>query len=119
MADNYKVLDGVRALLTLAAKEIGGVLFPKHIIVGPDGVEQNLLAALQKLAPATDLIPITPSDTTLTGVRSLYVGTGGDLVVTINGHDRTLENVPDGFILSAQVTKVKAATTASGIIAYV
>jgi hypothetical protein len=79
-----------------------------------------VLAAVQKLAPATDLTPVTPNDsTTLTGVRSLYVGTGGDLVVTINGHDRTLENVPDGFILSAQVTKVKAATTASGIIAYV
>lgn len=117
MADNYKVLDGTRALLTLAAKQIGDVLFPKHIIVGPDGSEQDLLAALKDMAPATDVVPVTPSDAAaLSGVRAIFVGTGGNLVITINGNNVTLPNIPDGTTLPIKgATRIRAATTASDI----
>jgi hypothetical protein len=119
MADNYRILDGLRAFRDFAATEIASVLYPKHIIAGPDGTAQDLLAALQDLAPASDVDAVTPSDSTvLTGVRTVYVGTGGDLVVTINGHDRTIPNVPDGSMLPMKPSKIKVATTASDIVVF-
>ena len=69
---------------------------------------------------------VTPSDTddllrdeqTDCSGPTLYVGTGGDLVViTIAGDEVTLANVPDGTFIPVMVKRVKAATTATDIVA--
>lgn len=71
-------------------------------------------------SPADNAVAVTPSDSTdLAYVsRALYIGTGGNLVVTMaGGGDVTFSNIPDGSILPIRVSRVKAtSTTASGII---
>lgn len=76
--------------------------------------------------PKTDLyggiggVAVTPSDSTDLGVtRAVWVGTGGDLVVTFVGTSSavTLPNVQDGTLLPIQVSKVMVATGASDIVA--
>jgi hypothetical protein len=48
----------------------------------------------------------------------LYVGTGGDVVVTMAGQDEvTFFNIQDGTFMPVQVIKVWSATTAENIIA--
>ncbi|HSG36064.1 MAG TPA: hypothetical protein VLA27_01370 [Paracoccaceae bacterium] len=68
--------------------------------------------------PATDYLPVTPSDTTdLSDVAiGLYVETGGTLsVVTLAGTIRSI-TVPNNFTLPLAVTRVRATgTTATGI----
>lgn len=68
--------------------------------------------------PATDILPITPDDSTdLPSVAiALYVETGGDLVITtVTGATRTVA-VDDFSILPVGVTCVQATgTTATGI----
>lgn len=71
--------------------------------------------------PALEQLAVTPSDTTTFDppTRGLYVGTGGSLVVTDPyGNDATYANVADGSALPISVVKVKAATTASNIVAW-
>jgi len=63
---------------------------------------------------------VTPSDSTdINGSRGLWVGTGGDIQVTMSSEQvLTFEAVPSGYLLPIQVTRVWATgTTASGIIA--
>lgn len=68
--------------------------------------------------PAGGAAAVTKSDTTaLAGVRALYVGGGGDILATVGGVDVTFVGVPTGTILPIQATKVKAATTATNIVA--
>jgi hypothetical protein len=68
--------------------------------------------------PATDAVAVTPSDSTELQFRALYVGGTGDLVVTTGaGNDVTFQSVPAGLIIPVQGTKVKAATTATKIVA--
>lgn len=93
------------------------------VLIGQQGILAALAliqAGVDLIAPAETLQPITPSDVTnLTGVRSLYIGTGGDVVLTINAQDVTLANIADGTLLPVQgVTQVRAATTASNIVAF-
>lgn len=80
---------------------------------------QRMACALALQSPASDLDVITPSDATvLSDVRSLWVGGTGDVVVVINGNERTIVGVPAGTLLPISgVTKVKVATTASNILA--
>jgi hypothetical protein len=70
-------------------------------------------------APASNASAVTPSDATVLAVtRGLYIGTGGDVVVTMEGGgDVTFANAQDGSILPIKVTKVKSATSASDIVA--
>lgn len=60
---------------------------------------------------------VTPSDSTvLTATKSLYIGTEGDLLVTMaNGAEVAFKGVHGELKIS--VTKVKAATTATDIVA--
>lgn len=76
-------------------------------------------------APAENGTAVTPSDTTiLSGARALWVGTAGNLsVVFANdktnggaGTAVTISNVPVG-LWSFAVKQVRAATTASNIVA--
>lgn len=71
-------------------------------------------------SPADNAAAVTPSDTTdLTFIsRALYVGTGGNIVVTMmGGGDVTFSNIPDGTILPIRVSRVKStSTTASNIV---
>ena len=69
-------------------------------------------------APAARGVAVTPSDSTvLPSTRGLYVGTGGNLAVTMLGADITFANVPAGTLLPLQVQKVLASTTAASIVA--
>lgn len=81
---------------------------------------QATQAAAEKVIPATLAVAVTPSDATvLSATRALFVGTGGDVAVTMaGGGDVTFTNVPDGTTLPISVTKVLATgTTASDIVA--
>lgn len=65
---------------------------------------------------------ITPSDTVnfTKGVsRAIWVGTGGNIVgVTASGTTTTLTNVPSGFMLTGQYTRINSTnTTASNLVA--
>lgn len=76
------------------------------------------VAALQQLIPGQGAIDITPSDSTLFDPlpRALWIGTGGDLSVTMaDGSTGTFIGVPSGTLLPLSVSKVLAATTASDI----
>lgn len=65
------------------------------------------------MAPATQAVAVTPSDATvLTTTRALWVGTGGDVAVTmLSGDAVTFANVPSGSLLPIRVTKVLATGT--------
>lgn len=71
--------------------------------------------------PAKRGSAVTPSDSTLLGsVRALYVGGAGDLVVEFSGNEGTnitLAAVPAGTLLPIRVSRVRAATTATNIVA--
>jgi len=72
-------------------------------------------------APATRAVAVTPSDSTvLDTTRALYVGGAGTVVVDMldSGTNITFA-VAAGTLLPIRVTKVKAATTATGIVALV
>ena len=62
---------------------------------------------------------VTPSDATVLEItRGLYIGSTGDVsVIMADGDDVTFSAVPTGAVLPVQVSKVKAATTASLILA--
>lgn len=67
-----------------------------------------------------DAQTVVPSDTaTIKTTRSVWVGSTGNLVVTMtSGNSATFNNVPNGTWLPIQVTQVKATnTTASNIMA--
>ncbi len=77
---------------------------------------------------ATSGVDVTPTDdkhilksdgVTKTRGCLIYVGTGGNLVVTtVSGEEVTFKNVPDGMILPVQVIVVHAtSTTAADLIA--
>lgn len=72
--------------------------------------------------PATDMVPVTPSDgSNLPNVAlALYVETGGTLsVVTVGGGTRSIV-VPDFAILPVGIVRVRATgTSAAGIHAMV
>lgn len=69
-------------------------------------------------APAEAGAAVTASDSTIVNFRSLYVGTTGNVAVTMkNGQVVTFPGVPAGMILPIVVTKVMATnTTASNIV---
>lgn len=76
-------------------------------------------ASIDLTVPAGGAIAVTPSDSTvLSGVRAIYVGTGGNVAVTVGGSDVTFVNVSAGLILPVRATKVLlTGTTASNIVA--
>lgn len=73
--------------------------------------------------PSTDLVAITPSDSTVFSpqLRQIYVGSVGNVVVeTVSGTTITFNAVPAGsFIGPFFVSKVKAATTAGNLVGFV
>ena len=71
-------------------------------------------------APADEAAAVAKSDSTvIPKTRGLYIGTTGDVVVTMakTGGPITFTAVPAGVILPICVTQVLAATTASNIVA--
>lgn len=78
------------------------------------------LSPSKQSGTATRAVAVTKSDATVLDPvpRALYVGTAGDVaVVTIGGDDVVFKNVASGSVLLIRVSKVKAATTASDILA--
>jgi hypothetical protein len=72
---------------------------------------QSLSVALD--SPSGRLVAITKNDSTvLETTRGLYVGSGGNVVVTDNtGADVTFTGVAAGTLLPIRVTKVKSTNT--------
>lgn len=71
--------------------------------------------------PAVKLVSVTPSDATdLTATRALHVSGAGDLAVRLVGDPTTTITltVTAGELLPMRVTRVMAATTATGITAF-
>lgn len=64
---------------------------------------------------------LTKSDTTvLESVLALYVGDDGSLVVEgLDGAEATFAAVPTGKWLNLSITKLKAATTAAQVLAFI
>ena len=61
---------------------------------------------------------VTKSDTTLVNCVALYVGVTGDVVIEeIASNNVTFANVPGGTTLWIKAIRVKAATTATNIVA--
>lgn len=72
------------------------------------------------LDSAVQAFAIIAADTDLAQIpRALWVGTGGDLALLMDGVTVTLTNVPDGTLVPVRPTQVKAATTASEIVGLV
>lgn len=73
-------------------------------------------------APADEAFAITPNDsTTFEATRGLYVGTGGNIAVTMAGPNVgtvTFEGVPNGSLLPIRVTAVLSTGTSgvSGVV---
>lgn len=66
--------------------------------------------------PSKYAVAVTPSDSTnLTPTRGLYIGTSGNLSVTMNGQIVAFANVPVG-ILPIEVTRVRSTGTTAGSI---
>lgn len=81
---------------------------------------RNYVVPASAADPANDFAAVTKSDSTvLSGVRALYIGGAGDVVVRSAGSSTsvTFKAVPAGTILPAQAEKVMAATTATDIVA--
>lgn len=72
----------------------------------------------KNIDPGIRITAVTKSDTAELNARGLYVGTGGDLVITtVEGNDVTFKNVASGSWLPIYAYRVKAATTAADIVA--
>lgn len=74
--------------------------------------------------PAAEALEVTPADSDLPLVeasytRALYIGIEGNVTVRMAGqeNDVTFVAVPAGTMLPIRVSQVRAATTASAIIA--
>lgn len=69
-------------------------------------------------ASAVSAVAVVKSDSTVLDFRALYVGGAGDVVVTTrNGEVATFTAVPAGSVLPIQGNRVRAATTATNILA--
>lgn len=71
------------------------------------------------VSPPQDAFDITPGADIKSVTRAIYVGTGGDLVVTMygGGNTVTFTNIPDGTLMPLRITAVAASgTTAAGIV---
>lgn len=79
------------------------------------------MPTLRETMPAQSYAAVTPHDSTnlTTNARSLYVGTGGNVVaVGLDDTAVTFSNVPDGTILPIACKRVNStSTTASSIVA--
>lgn len=64
-------------------------------------------------------VAVTPSDATVLPVtRGLFIGTGGDVVVTMaDGQVVTFANIANATLLPIQVQQVRASTTATNVLA--
>lgn len=79
------------------------------------------MSAIDQTRPAANAAAVTASDTTvLAGVRSLYVGGGGNVAVRFPGNSTAVvfTAVPAGAILPIQAERVMSTnTTATAIVA--
>lgn len=75
--------------------------------------------AQEQVQPAANGEAVTPNDSTTVYSRGVWVGTGGDLAVTMydSGQSVTFPNVQSGSLLPIRVSKVlSTGTTASDIV---
>lgn len=74
--------------------------------------------SMYKNGPSSGGVLVTPSDSTPVVSNRIWVGTTGNLVVTMqDGQILAFNGVPAKTMLPLQVTRIRAATTAADIIA--
>ncbi len=80
---------------------------------------RNQFPSRGSLDSATDAFAVTPGTGDLRDIpRALWVGTGGDLAVTLASGDVILKAVPDGTLLPIKPSRVlSSGTTAADIVA--
>lgn len=73
----------------------------------------------ESTAPAARYAAVTPSDATIVGARSLYIGVTGNVAVLADAQSSavTFTNVPVGIFPVSAYKVMATNTTASGIIA--
>lgn len=84
-------------------------------------IEQRLIASALTVVPSAKYEAITPADTDLSDfTRAIYVGGAGDITVLM-GSDQlttvTFVGVSAGSMLPIIASQIKAATTATNIVA--
>lgn len=84
-------------------------------------IDQKEFGTSGQITPAAFAEAITPADNDLASTfsRAIYVGSGGDLVVTMAGARDvpvTFKSVLSGSLLPLRVAQVNAATTCSDIV---
>lgn len=73
--------------------------------------------AVPEIAPSAIAQNVSESDsTTYANVRGVWVGSTGNLAVTMNGQTVTFNNVPDGTLLPISPTQFLTASTASNVV---
>jgi len=73
-----------------------------------------MASANEHLISATELSTITPGATDLPDHKGIWVGTGGNLTVTLlNGNSVVITGVTSGTLLPVRVRRVTAATAGS------
>lgn len=85
-------------------------------------IDKKLFAQSSTTQPAGEASEVSPADADLPSEqysRALYVGGEGNLVVAMAGLENivTFANVPAGTLLPIRVSQVRAATTATAIVA--
>ena len=120
-------IEGIVTTLAAQGASVADVLAVAQshtsALTGIGTAMDDLSAMLALIAPASDVYPVTPSDADLLppGVKSLFVGIGGDVwVKAIDGAGFVLfGNVGDGWEIPVQAIAVRATgTTAANIVAY-
>jgi hypothetical protein len=69
-------------------------------------------------APATSLVLVTPSDSTVLNCRALYVGGAGNIAIMASRDSAavTLSGVPAGTVLPISASKVMSTNTTATLI---
>jgi len=69
-------------------------------------------------SPVEGVSAVTLSDSTIIGCRAIYVGTGGNLKVTVGGTAVTFKNIANGTLLPIRAQIIWATgTTAADVVA--
>ncbi len=92
-------------------------VFFKQTKLTSNGTEQTTYQPIYPQASIAEAV--TTSDVTILTPSALFVGTGGDVTVTMadSGSSIVFKNVQSGTFMPILVTQVKAATVASDIVA--
>jgi len=83
-------------------------------------IDKSTFASSSPMNPAAEATEVTPADVDLEQyTRGIYIGGAGDLAVVMADKENTVtfKNLVAGSLLPIRVSQIKAATTATFIVA--